>query len=90
MNLSLYSGKRIALVMEVQGREVMLRGTTSLRNDTANGHVLKVAVTECQEAAIGSPIFLISEARWKDHIVSGFAFGCDYLLDLSNSTVAAQ
>ncbi len=90
MNFSCYNGKRIALVMDVQGREVVLRGTTSLRNDPHQGSMLQVTIADGNEAAIGCPVFLISERRWTEQIGSGFAFDCDYLLDLSCSAVKLE
>ena len=89
MNLSQYSGKRIALVMDVQGREVVLRGTTALRIDAKQGRVLQVTVADEESAACGRPVFLISEPRWRQRIVSGASFDCDYCLDLSCAVVDA-
>lgn len=83
MKLSQYSGKRIALVVNVQGREVVLRGTTAVRRSTKRGHVLQVTFAEGDEAAVGQPVFLISEARWRQQIARGWVYGCDYTLDLS-------
>ncbi len=88
MNLSRYNGKRIALVMDVQGRDVVLEGTTSLRSDPHQGKVLQVTIAEGSDGAVGAPVFLISERHWKQKICSGFAFGCDYMLDLSSNAVA--
>jgi hypothetical protein len=89
MNRSLYHGKRIALVMEVQGRRVVLRGTTSVRQANRYGQTLKVRITEGDDAACGSPTFWISERRWRGRIASGLAYGCDLMLNLSPSAVAA-
>ncbi len=90
MNSSHYNAKRIALVMDVQGREVVLCGTTSLCHDPRQGQMLRVTVDDDDEASIGNPVFLISEQRWKQYISSGDAFGCELLLDLSSATVAAS
>jgi hypothetical protein len=90
MNLSHYQGKRIALVMDVQGREVVLRGTTSLRRAANEQQFLKVTVADEDDAAIGAPVFFISEPRWKDQIVDGQTYGCDLLLNLSESAVALE
>ena len=87
MNLSQYNGKRIALVMEVQGREVVLCGATSLRRDRKQGQMLQVTITGDAEAALGSPVFLISEKQWTQRIASGVPYGCDYCLDLSAAAV---
>ncbi|MHB8973541.1 MAG: hypothetical protein ACYC3X_26875 [Pirellulaceae bacterium] len=89
MNLSQYSGKRIALVMDVQGREVVLRGVTALKIDSKQGRVLQVTVVGEEAAKCGEPVFLISEPRWRQQIASGASFDCDYSLDLSNLTVKA-
>ncbi len=89
MNLKRFHGKRIVLVMDVQGREVVLRGTTKIRKDRKQGQVLQVNVAEDDDAAVGCPIFLISENRWLRQIASGFAYGCEYLLDLSQAAVPA-
>ena len=84
MKLSQYSGKRIALVMDVQGREVVLRGTTAMRVDAKQGHVLHVTIADDgDEADVGHPVFLISESRWRRQIARGWVYGCDYCLDLS-------
>jgi hypothetical protein len=89
MKLTQYSGKRIALVMDVQGREVVLRGTTALRRDAHQGHVLQVTVADGDDTSLGRPVFLISESRWLQRIASGWLFDCDYCLDLSGAAVGA-
>ena len=89
MNLRRYNKKRIALVMDVQGREVVLRGTTSVRKDSKQGNMLQITVNRDDDAAVGCPVFLISEARWTHQIASGFAYDCEYLLDLAQAAVAA-
>jgi hypothetical protein len=89
MNFSRYSGKCIALIMDVQGREVVLRGAIALRLDSKQGHVLQVTVADEESAACGRPVFLISEPWWRHQIASGASFGCDYCLDLSCSAVGA-
>jgi len=81
------NGKRIALVMDVQGREVVLRGTTALKRDARHGHVLEVTIADSESDADGRPVFLISETRWRQQICSGWLFDCDYCLDLSDSAV---
>jgi hypothetical protein len=83
MKLTQYSGKRIALVMDVQGREVVLRGTAAVRLDAHQGHVLQVTIVEGDDTSVGRPVFLISESRWRPHITGGWLFDCDYCLDLS-------
>ena len=90
MKLSQYSGKRIALVMDVQGREVVLRGTTALRLDAKQGHILQVTIADGDKANLGHPVFLISERRWRRQIASGLLFGCDYCLDLSRAAVGVS
>ncbi len=87
MKLTQYSGKRIALVMDVQGREVVLRGTTALRTDAHQGQVLQVTVAEGDDANLGRPVFLISESRWRKRLASGWLFDCDYCLDLTGAAV---
>jgi hypothetical protein len=89
MNFSQYSGKRIALVMDVQGREVVLQGTTAVRVDSKQGQVLQITVANEGPAGFGKPVFLISEPRWRQQIAEGDTFGCDYYLDLSRSAVEA-
>ncbi len=88
MNLKRYIGKRIALIMNVQGRDVVLRGTISLGKSKKQGQMLEVTVGQDDDAAVGLPVFLISEQRWKRQIASGFAYECEYLLNLSQSAVA--
>ncbi len=90
MNRQLYQGKRIVLVMDVQGRDVVLRGTTSIRRDARQGYMLQIVVDDDDEANIGSPIFLISEDHWRHQICSGMAYDCEYLLDLSHRAVTAD
>lgn len=86
MNLSRYRSKRIALIMDVQGREVVLRGTTDLRRDAKHGHVLEVTLADDAGDPSGHPVFYIAEQRWRDRISSGETCGCDYCLDLSTAT----
>ena len=88
MNVTRYNGKRIALVMDVQGREVVLRGITSFRNDPRQGQMLQVTVIG--DDAAGAPVFLISQSRWTPHISSGLAYDCEYMLDLSEASVTAN
>ncbi len=90
MNLKRFHGKRIVLVMDVQGREVVLHGTTKIHKDRKQGSMLQVSVADEDGAAVGCPTILISEQRWLHHIASGFAYGCELLLDLSQSAVPAS
>ena len=90
MNHNRYNGKRIALVMEVQGREVVLRGRTTLRSDPKQGRMLQVTVHGDDDAAIGCPVFLISEKRWIRQIATDASHGCDYSLDLSRAAVGVS
>ncbi len=89
MNFSRYRGKRIALVMDVHGREVVLHGTTDLHRDAKHGHVLKVTVADEDHTLWGHPVFYITEQRWRDQISSGVTRGCDYCLDFSAATSAS-
>jgi len=89
MNRRSLDGKRIALIMDVQGRDVVLRGIIALRQDAKQGCMLQVTVEGDDDAAVGSPVLLISEQRWKSHISSGLAYQCEYQLDLSRAAVSA-
>ena len=89
MNLKRYDGKRIALVMDVQGREVILCGTITIRRDAGQGQMLQVTIDQDEYFSSGSPVFLISEDRWRDQITSGILHDCTYMLDLSEAAVAA-
>ncbi len=82
---SQYSGKRIALILDVQGREVVLRGTTALRTNAQQSQVLQVTIAEGDEASLGRPVFLISESRWRERLTNGWLFDCDYCLDLTSA-----
>jgi hypothetical protein len=89
MNPSHFNGKRIALVMDVQGREVVLRGRTVVHRDRKDRWVLEVIVTGDDESTAGDPVFLIAEDRWVQSISDGLAMGCDYCLNLNAMSVAA-
>ena len=89
MNPSHFNGKRIALLMDVQGREVVLRGRTAVHRDRKDRWVLEVIVTSDDESTAGDPVFLIAEDRWAQNIADGLAMGCDYYLNLSPMSVAA-
>ena len=89
MNQKRYNSKRIALVMDVQGRDVVLQGTISLREDSKQGTMMRITVNGDDDAAVGMPVFLISEERWKDSVCCGIMHDCEYLLDLSQTAVAA-
>ena len=89
MKFSCLNGKCIALIMDVQGQEIVLRGSISLAMDTRENPVLQVAVSDDDGAAVGAPVFLIAEKRWRHRLASGVEYGCDYMLDLSRSSVKA-
>ncbi|MFO7902497.1 MAG: hypothetical protein ACQESR_06340 [Planctomycetota bacterium] len=84
MKLSRLSGKRIALIMPVNERGVVLRGRIELRRDPRQGVMLEVTITGDEAAAVGAPVFWVSERRWKRQLASGMEYGCDYLLDLQD------
>ena len=81
MKHSQYSGKRIALRMDVQGREVVLQGVTRTLRDPQHGTTLQVTISS--ETVSGQPIFYIAESLWRDQISGGASFDCDYCLDLT-------
>lgn len=87
MKLSGLSGKRIALIIPVNEREVVLRGRIELRRDPHQGVMLQVMLTGDKGAAVGAPVFWISEGRWKRRLASGMGYGCDYLLDLQDRDI---
>ena len=87
MNLAQFSGKRIAVVMDVQGRGLVLRGTTRTLRSREHGTTLQVTIAS--EEVTGQPIFYIAESLWREQISSGQPFDCDYCLDLSQEVVEA-
>ena len=87
MNLSQYSDKRIAVVMDVQGRGLVLRGVT--RTLRSRGHGTTLQVTIASEEVTGQPVFYIAESLWREQISSGEPFDCDYCLDLTPEVVEA-
>jgi hypothetical protein len=87
MNLSQYSGKRIAVVMDVQGRGLVLRGETRTLRSQHHGTTLQVTIAS--ESVSGQPIFYIAESLWRDQIASGESFDCDYCLELASEVVEA-
>lgn len=79
------SGKCIALLVPVGGREVVLQGTIALRKDVHQGLMLQVTISGDEDAMLGRPVFWISERRWKHRLASGADHGCDFLLNLSQA-----
>jgi len=82
MSLSQFVGKRIALILDIKGDEIVLRGTTSLRHDGTQGRMLRVRVSD--DEAYGNPVFLISEDKWTRWIAADDHFGCDFRLNLAS------
>lgn len=90
MNHSHYNGKRIALVMDVQGHDVVVHGRSQVHQDRKGRWVLEVTVTGDREVTVGDPVFFIAEDRWVSGISEGSAMGCDYCLHLNSAAVAAN
>lgn len=68
-----YDGKRIAVVLEIEGEERVVTGTAHYGQDPALGWVLRIAL----DGEEGSE-FLIAESEWEGEITPGQQYGCDF------------
>lgn len=73
MVLRSYDGKRIAVVLDIQGTERVVTGTARYENDPQLGAVLRIVIDGEDRSE-----FLIAESEWEGEITSGEPFGCEF------------
>ncbi len=75
VDLSVFDGQRIAVLLDYSTRRIVLRGTAHFMRDDTQGNVLNI-VPHSDEP--GHPVLIISEADWNGRIIPDFHYGCRY------------
>jgi hypothetical protein len=95
MNLSRLAGKRVAIVLTIEGRRRVLSGEARYEREQALGNVLRIPIdglgdadaataqsggaAPC-DARSGRPEFVIQESQWNGRVIPDEMHGCDYCL----------
>jgi len=86
-DFTVYHGKKIAVVLSIQGKQKVCRGTASYKFHAALGPVLAVRIEG--EENHGVPELLLSETSWLGGIGVDTQYGCDYCFVPSASAAEA-
>jgi hypothetical protein len=81
VNLSQCDGKKVAVVLAVQGKAKVLRGMASYSQHEILGNALRIAIQDQPEAA-AIPEILLAEANWQGEISAGTPYDCDLCIRL--------
>ena len=95
MKLSRLAGKRVAIVLTIEGKRRVLSGEARYEREQALGNVLRIPIegagdAEAGSAAAGSaapsdaksgrPEFVIQESQWNGRVIPDEMHGCDFCL----------
>lgn len=79
-SLGTLDGKRVAVVILRDSRQIVLRGLAEcvkIRRE----RLLRIEVDQTEGQ--GSPVFLIKENQWRGSIAPDKTFGCDFQVQIS-------
>jgi hypothetical protein len=81
VNLSQCDGKRVAVVLALQGKAKVLRGLASYSHHEILGNALRIAI-QTQPDAMAIPEILLAEDSWRGEISAGALYDCDLCIRL--------
>jgi hypothetical protein len=84
MDLLMYSGKRIAVVLNHGGAHRVFCGLATLAQDHALGVILKIPLQQGGRDLEGEPTFIVQNEVIGDYLVADDRYGCDFRLDLGS------
>ena len=82
MELSMYNGKRIAVVLSRDGVQRVLSGLAAIENDECLGSVVRIRLQEKGSDLAGRPEIILQEDTPAECMVADDRYGCDFCLDL--------
>jgi hypothetical protein len=85
-NLQHLHQTRIAVDMEVSGRQVHVTGVATYERDFQLGPVLKIHIPD----PAGDFDLVLREDRWNGQVVKATVPGCDYRISLTAADLCAQ
>lgn len=83
MDLSMYNGKRFAVVFDVGGRRHVMSGMGAYACDPDLGPVLRVSLQHDEGSdSSGHQTLLLQEEALRDRLVADDQYGCDFRVEL--------
>ena len=82
MELPMYNGKRIAVVLNRGGVQRVLGGLAVLEMDECLGSIVRIRLQEKGSDLVGRPEILLQEDTPAECMVADDRYGCDFCLDL--------
>jgi hypothetical protein len=86
MDLALLANRKIAIDVEINGRQVTLHGVAAYETLPKIGAVLRVHVLD----PAGDFDVILQEGRWSGPILTDRTSGCDYRIALQASELCVQ
>ena len=77
MEFRKYDGKRIAVVLSINGIERLVTGVADCVDDPSLGTSICI-VADDSPPGMGSCELLVSESQWNGEIADGSQYGCDF------------
>lgn len=81
MKLASYDGKRVAVVLSVQGEERVVCGSATWSRDAALGDSLRIMIDEPD--GFGMPEIFLAQETWEGAIHPDTEYGCDVCVKLA-------
>ncbi|TVS10952.1 MAG: hypothetical protein EA424_24460 [Planctomycetaceae bacterium] len=93
MDLMMYHGKRIAVVIKRGGGHQVFRCTAVSQHDEDLGPILRIPLEYEEKALPGNPVFILKGIESSECLVEDDRYGCDFRIDVAianNSDHAIQ
>jgi hypothetical protein len=82
MDLMMYHGKRIAVVIRRAGRSQVFHCTAISQHDEELGPILRIPLEYKKRPLPGSPAFIIKAGESSEYLVDDDQYGCDFCIDV--------
>ena len=82
MDLTMYHGKHIAVVIRRGGCHQVFRCTAVFQQDEDLGPIVRIPLEDEGEALPGNPAFILKGSEASGCLVEDDRYGCDFLIDV--------
>jgi hypothetical protein len=80
VTLASYDGKRVAVVLSIQGENRVVCGSASWSRDATLGEALRIRVDQPDD--LGMPEILLAQETWEGAVQPDTEYGCDVCVRL--------
>ena len=83
--MSVYDGKRVMLIVSVNGRCVFMQGAASVKGDAKeDGGAVEIRIDQPSYSTIGKPRFLVGKNEFEKLTRKDDEYGCDYIMEIKH------